>query len=116
MVGFKVRDLATRVQITAVPSERHNVHNFYKAKKQSENGMRLTIDTNADSREDIQRAIRLLSSLINHESTSELVEEEPQKTPSVFDLPAPNIMAIFDAETKAPKPNLKRELPMMEIY
>ena len=77
--------------------------------------MRLTIDTNADSREDVQKAIRLLNSLVNHEP-SQIIEDAPQKTPSVFDEPAPNIMAIFDSETKAPKINLKKELPMMEVY
>ncbi|MBS3124742.1 hypothetical protein J4211_00615 [Candidatus Woesearchaeota archaeon] len=83
--------------------------------------MRLTIDTMADSPAEIRKAIRLLSSLINHQPleegfTNEMPNVEKQKDVFISDEPLKNIMSMFDASEPKSKAKKEEEIPMMQIY
>ncbi len=90
--------------------------------------MRLTIDTNADSKEDIQKAINLLSSLVNHQTEDSNIwtnAEPKQKDIFESDEPLRNLVTMFDAAepkkeiTSSLRSEVKKNSmlpPIMEIY
>jgi hypothetical protein len=55
--------------------------------------MKIAIDTVTDSKEDILKAIRLLQSLVGHESGS-------QQSRSIFDSPSPSLFGDAPAQTQ----------------
>lgn len=80
--------------------------------------MRLTIDTNSDSKEDIQRAIRLLSSLLNHQMDDNILTNKEEKQRDIFesDEPLRNLVTMFDSAEKKETKKSSILPPMMEIY
>ncbi|HLC33089.1 MAG TPA: hypothetical protein VJJ82_04640 [Candidatus Nanoarchaeia archaeon] len=82
--------------------------------------MRLTIDTTTDSQVEIRKAIKLLSSLINHQPLEEgfTNQEDSQKQPDVFSSPEPlkNIMSMFDSSDPKTKSKKEDDIPIMQIY
>ena len=54
--------------------------------------MKIAIDTVTDSKEDILKAIRLLQSLVSHES---------QQSRSIFDSPSPSLFGDAPAQTQS---------------
>ena len=83
--------------------------------------MRLTIDTTTDSQVEIRKAIKLLSSLINHQPLEEgFTNEMPkvEKQADVFSSPEPlkNIMSMFDSSDSKSKAKKEEDVPMMQIY
>lgn len=81
--------------------------------------MRLTIDTQHDSKEEIRKAIKLLVGIVGHEVYS----NDPQiSTPSAPSLePSPqmsNMMSMFDtpAASPAPEPEKDENIPQLEFY
>ncbi len=60
--------------------------------------MKIAIDTVTDSKEEILKAIRLLQSLVGHESSS-------QQSKSIFDSPSPSLFGDAPAQTQEPSAN-----------
>lgn len=79
--------------------------------------MRLTIDTQHDSKEEIRKAIKLLLGIVG---THEVYSNEP--APSAPSLePSPqmsNMMSMFDAPaaSPAPEPEKDENIPQLEFY
>ncbi len=57
--------------------------------------MKIAIDTVTDSKEDILKAIRLLQSLVGHES---------QQSRNIFDSPSPSLFGDAPAQTQESNP------------
>ena len=88
--------------------------------------MKLTIDTKADTKDEIRKAIKLLIGLVGahevytNEPTIE-VEQKPEKQPDLFESPTPsveNLMSMFDTpEQPQETPEEKQEdIPQLEFY
>jgi hypothetical protein len=95
--------------------------------------MKLTIDTKADSKEEIRKAIKLLMGIVGgaHEVYSNDLPESPQpiSPPNIFENPpsnGSNFMNMFDVPTETPQtttlspqqPEEQKEddVPSLEFY
>jgi len=96
--------------------------------------MKLTIDTKADSKEEIRKAIKLLMGIVGgaHEVYSNELPERPQpiSPPNIFENPpsnGSNFMNMFDIPTPTETPQTttlttpqpeeeKDDLPKLEFY
>ncbi len=86
--------------------------------------MKITIDTKADSKEEIRKAIKLLMGLVSgHEVyTNEAPAEKPAAQPNIFDSPSPavpNLMSMFDSAPSTPEQpqeEKKDDIPQLEFY
>lgn len=91
-------------------------------KKEKE--MKITIDTQTDSKEEIRKAISLLMGLVGGH---EVFTNEPEKPSGIFDSPDPtigsetpavgNMMSLFDNPEKAPEsPETKEKKSQVQFY
>lgn len=80
--------------------------------------MKITIDTKADSKDEIRKAIKLLMGLVgSHEVYSN--EPKPDSQPNLFDSPSPavsNMMSLFDSAPEIPSKEEKKEDVELEFY
>lgn len=79
--------------------------------------MKLTIDTQADSKEEIQKAIQLLQGLVSGQEvrTNDPAQYDSQE-PS-FDAPETgNLMELFDTTNVNKKPGSDPDIPQVEFF
>lgn len=67
--------------------------------------MKITIDTQHDRYEDIERAIRLLSTIIQQKDGEIKISEAPADTS--------NLMTMFDSKTSEANPSSPAEVPSL---
>ena len=86
--------------------------------------MKISIDTTADSKEDIRKAIKLLMSLVEGHVYSNEIDvrdmfSNPSATTQTSDMPASqptNILSIFDNPQAIAKTEEKKDIPDIEFY
>lgn len=85
--------------------------------------MKITIDTKADSKEEIRKAIKLLMGLVSgHEVFTNEMPEKPASQPNIFDSPSPavpNLMSMFDSIPTPEQPQEEKkddDIPQIEFY
>lgn len=92
--------------------------------------MKITIDTKLDSKEEIKKAIRLLTSLVGHAYEQEhtpqplFTNAPPPSAPNIFEQNTPsvgNLMSLFDSaepklEQAPPQEEPSADIPQIEFY
>ena len=81
--------------------------------------MQITIDTKADSKDEIRKAIKLLMGLVGSQEVYTNEPEQKPSPPNIFESPAPavsNAMSMFDNPAPAQPQENKEDIPELEFY